>query len=85
MARFELRFKRSVAKDFRGISKPDVGRILEAMEALCDGPRPAGCEKLASQQLYRIRQGTYRIIYSIDDVRIIVEVLKVGHRREVYR
>ena len=85
MARFELRFKRSVEKDFRGIPKPDVRRILKTVEALCDEPRPAGSEKLTGQEFYRVRQGAYRVIYSIDDVRIVVEVVKVGHRREVYR
>ena len=85
MARFELRFKRSVEKDLRGIPKSDVRRILKTVQALCDEPRPAASEKLTGQDLYRVRQGSYRIIYSIDDVRIVVEVVKVGHRREVYR
>ncbi len=85
MARFELRFKASVAKDLRDIPKRDVRRILTRIEALRDTPRPAGCEKLADHEFYRVRQGIYRIIYSIDDARIVIEVIKVGHRRAVYR
>ena len=85
MARFELKFKRSVTKDLRGISKVDVGRLLKKIEALRDEPRPPGCEKLAGKELYRIRHGVYRVVYSIDDAAIVVEVIKVGHRREVYR
>ena len=85
MARFELRFKPSVAKDLRGIPKTEVRRLLKRMEALRDDPRPAGCEKLTGRELYRVRQGVYRIVYSIDDVAVVIEVIKVGHRREVYR
>ena len=85
MARFELRFKPSVAKDLRGISKTEVRRVLKRIEALADDPRPAGCEKLTGRDLHRIRQGVYRIVYSVDDAAVVIEVIKVGHRREVYR
>lgn len=85
MARFELRFKPSVAKDLRGIPKTEVRRLLKRIEALADDPRPAGCEKLTGRELYRVRQGAYRIVYSVDDVAVVVEVIKIGHRREVYR
>jgi mRNA interferase RelE/StbE len=85
MARFELRFKPSVAKDLRGIPKTEVRRLLKRIEALGDDPRPAGCEKLTGRDLYRIRQGVYRIVYSVADAAVVIEVIKVGHRREVYR
>lgn len=85
MARFELRFKPSVAKDLRGVPAADVRRILQRAEALCEDPRPAGSEKLSGAELYRVRQGVYRIVYSIDDTRIVVEVVRIGHRRSVYR
>ena len=85
MARFELRFKPSVAKDLRGITKTEVRRLLKKIAALGDDPRPAGCEKLTGRDLYRIRQGVYRIVYSVDDAAVVIEVIKVGHRREVYR
>lgn len=85
MARFELRFKPSVAKDLRGLPKTEVRRLLKRIEALGNDPRSAGCEKLTGRDLYRIRQGVYRIVYSVDDAAVVIEVIKVAHRREVYR
>ena len=84
MARFELRFKPSV-QGLRGVPKTEVRRLLKRIEALGNDPRPAGCEKLTGRDLYRIRQGVYRIVYSVDDAVVVIEVIKVGHRREVYR
>lgn len=85
MARFELRFKASVAKDLRGVPANDVRRILERIEALRDDPRPEAWEKLAGQEFWRIRQGRCRIVCSIDDLHVTVEAIRIGHRREVYR
>lgn len=85
MACYELQIRDSVAKDLHGIPKPDVRRILARIETLRENPRPPGSEKLSGQERYRIRQGDYRIVYSVDDGRVVVEIVKVGHRREVYR
>lgn len=85
MARFELRVKPSVAKDLKTIPKQSVLRILERIEGLRDDPRPVGCEKLSGLERYRIRQGHYRILYSIFDMEVVVEIVKVGHRKDVYR
>lgn len=85
MARFELVVRRSVSKDLRALPSRDVRRLLARMEALADNPRPPGAQKLAGQERYRIRQGVYRILYEIRDQELIVVVVKVGHRREVYR
>ena len=85
MARYELRVRPSVAKDLRGIPKADVKRILARMQSLCEDPRAPGCEKLGGAELYRVRQGVYRIVYEIHDEWIVVEVIRVGHRGEVYR
>ena len=85
MARFELRFKPSVAKDLHGIPKADVRRILTRIETLREDPRPPGSEKLSSQERYRVRQGNYRILYTIAGAEVVVEIVKIGHRREVYR
>ena len=85
MASYELVFRKSVAKDLRGYPKQDVKRIMQRIRALAGDPLPAGCEKLSSQERYRIRQGVYRIIYEIEDSRLVVLIVKVGHRREVYR
>ncbi|MFZ2650926.1 MAG: type II toxin-antitoxin system RelE/ParE family toxin [Burkholderiaceae bacterium] len=86
MARYELRVKPSVAKDLRGIPKADVRRILRGIEELRDDPRAPGSEKLAGgSELYRVRQGNYRIVYAIHDESVVVEVVRVGHRGAVYR
>ncbi|MDP3295617.1 MAG: type II toxin-antitoxin system RelE/ParE family toxin [Nevskia sp.] len=85
MAIYELRFRPSVAKDLRGVPKNDLQRILAKIETLRDDPRPPGSEKLSGDEKYRIRQGDYRILYGIDDHTVIVEIVKVGHRRDVYR
>ncbi len=69
----------------RGIPKDDVLRILDHMQALRDDPRPPGSEKLSAQERYRVRQGHYRIIYGIEEAEVVVEIVKDGHRREVYR
>ena len=84
MGRYSLEFRRSVAKDLRPIPNKDVARIIERIESLRDDPRPPGCEKLSGQERYRVRQGVYRIIYEIADNHLLVTVVKVGHRRQVY-
>lgn len=85
MARFEIVFKRSVAKDLRHIPNKDVQRILACIADLADDPRPPSARKLSAQERYRIRQGVYRILYEIEDDRLVVVVVKIGHRRDVYR
>jgi len=85
MARFRLVFRKSVSKDFRPIPKKDVERILQRMVSLQDDPRPPGSEKLSGQERYRIRQGAYRIIYEVMDDHLLVTVVKVGHRKHVYK
>lgn len=85
MASYELVFKQSVAKDLRPIPKKDLARILRRLESLREDPRPPGSEKLSGQERYRIRQGVYRIIYEVKDQTLIVTVVKVGHRKRVYK
>jgi len=85
MASYRLTFKKSVTKDFRSIPKDDVARILIRIRALVDDPRPMGSEKLSGQERFRVRQGMYRIVYEIQDEELVIIVVKVGHRREVYR
>jgi len=85
MARYNIQFKASVRKDFRQIPKKDVLRILAKIEALADNPMPPQAEKLTGDDKYRIRQGNYRILYRIEDDILMVTVVKVGHRRDVYR
>jgi mRNA interferase RelE/StbE len=85
MAVYRLTFRKSVAKDLRSIPPNDLSRILKRIEALADDPRPMGSEKLSGQERYRVRQGVYRIVYEIQDEELVIIVVKVGHRREVYR
>jgi mRNA interferase RelE/StbE len=85
MAEYKIFLRRSVKKDLSSISKKDLKRILEKIKSLAVDPRPTGCEKLSGQEKYRLRQGNYRIIYSIQDYDLTVWVVKVGNRREVYR
>jgi mRNA interferase RelE/StbE len=85
MAEYKIFFRRSVKKDLSSISKKDLKRLLDKIKSLAFQPRPVGCEKLSGQEKYRIRQGNYRIIYSIQDYELTVWVVRVGHRKEVYR
>ena len=86
MARFEILIKRSAAKEIEAISrKRDRQRIVRKIRRLAEDPRPPGCQKLSGRDRYRIRQGPYRIVYAVEDDRLIVYVVKVGHRSDVYR
>jgi mRNA interferase RelE/StbE len=85
MERFEVIFRQSVAKDLRQIPKKNIKRILKRIESLRSEPRPPGVEKLSGQDKYRIRHGVYRILYEIRNNELIVVVVKIGHRRDVYR
>ena len=85
MAGYKVLFKKSVEKDFGSISKKDVKKILKRIKTLEEEPRPQSCEKLTGQERYRLRQGRYRIVYSIQDDELTVWVVKVGHRKDIYR
>jgi mRNA interferase RelE/StbE len=85
MGRYKLLFRKSVAKDLRAIPKKDVARILKRFNALAGEPRGLGSEKLSGKEKYRVCQGAYRIIYEIRDDLMEVVVVRVGHRRDVYR
>jgi len=85
MANYSLLFKKSVTKDLKNIPNKDVKRILACIESLCVNPRANGCIKLTGQELYRKRQGLYRIIYEIQDSELIITVIKVAHRSDVYK
>ena len=85
MASYKLVIKKSVAKDLRNIPKKDVKRILKCFDSLREDPRADGCIKLSGQERYRVRQGIYRIIYEIQDLELIIVVVKVAHRSEAYK
>lgn len=85
MASCSVRIRRSAAKEFEAIPLKDRKRIVTRMEGLQTEPRPPGCEKLSGEEKYRLRQGDYRILYEIIDRELIVTVVKIGNRRDVYR
>jgi len=85
MAAYSIFFKDSVQKDFDGIPKKDLRKILSRIKVLGVDPRPQGCEKLTGEDRYRLRQGRYRILYSVEDDKRTVTVVKVGHRKDIYR
>lgn len=85
MAKYELVVRPSFSKDTKDIPSNDLKEILQKMNALCDDPHPPGSVRLSGMEYYRIRQGDCRIIYEIEDSRLIVVVGKIGNRREIYR
>lgn len=83
---YSLVIKRSAEKELKAIPSVDLKRIIDRIRSLAQQPRSSGCEKLSGEsERYRIRQGDYRIVYGIDETAHRVEIVKVGHRREVYR
>ena len=85
MARYEVRFRKSVSKDLDPIPQKDVQRIIAVIDALADDPRPPQSRKLSGSEKYRLRCGIYRVLYEIQDDVLVVCVVKVGHRKHVYR
>jgi mRNA interferase RelE/StbE len=86
VARYRILIKESAAREIEEISSSgDRRRIVDRITALAEDPRPRGCEKLSGREKYRIRQGPYRILYSVHDDLLIIHVVKVAHRRDVYR
>ena len=86
MAKYSLRIKKSAIKELESIAiKADRLRIIKRIESLADDPRPRGSQKLSAYEQYRIRQGRYRILYTIQDEELIVYVIRVADRKEVYR
>jgi mRNA interferase RelE/StbE len=85
MAGYRIFFKKSVQKDLSAIPKKDLKKVVARIESLADDPRPTGCEKLTGQERYRLRQGRYRILYSIQYDELSIWIVKVGHRKDVYR
>jgi mRNA interferase RelE/StbE len=82
---YRIEISRRAAKAVVSLDKPLRRKILAAIDALSGNPRPVGCKKLAGQQAWRIRVGEYRIIYEIHDQVLLVILVDIGHRREIYR
>ena len=85
MESYKIVIKKSAAKEIEKIEKKDRIRIVEKIRSLMFDPYPVGYKKLSGQEKYRIRQGNYRILYQIINEELIINVVKVGHRRDVYK
>ena len=85
MANYRLLIKPSAVKELEGAPRKDRVRLAKRLQALASDPRVQGAEKLTGQELFRIRQGNYRVVYEVSDQGRTVTVFKIGHRREVYR
>lgn len=85
MASYRLLIKPSAAKELQALPASDRTRVVTKIEGLASDPRPPGTEKLSGEEKYRLRQGDYRVLYSVDDSRKILVIVKIGHRRDVYR
>ena len=85
MASYRLLIKPSAAKELEGLPTKDRKRVVTRTQRLAGEPRPPGCEKLTAHDLFRVRQGQYRILYEVQDQDLAVTVFKIGHRRDVYR
>ncbi len=85
MVKYRITIKKSAAKELADIPKKDLPKIVKRIQTLAQNPRPHGSQKLSRKEQYRVRQGDYRIVYSVDDKVLAVDVVKIGPRREVYR
>jgi len=86
MSTYEVTFEIETAKSLTRIPSPDRERITRRIDRLAEDPRPSGCKKLEGMvDAYRVRQGNYRIVYTIDDVLTVVNVTRIGNRKDVYR
>ena len=86
MGSYNLLIRPAAAKELAALPRKDRERITTKLNSLSTEPRPAGCEKLSGHEsLYRLRRGSYRIVYWIDDVSQTVGVIRIRHRKDVYR
>jgi mRNA interferase RelE/StbE len=85
VANYSVLIKASAAKELERLPEKPRRQFVRTIRSLADEPRPVGCEKLTGEDLYRIRQGDYRAVYSIEDAALTVLVIRVGNRRDVYR
>jgi mRNA interferase RelE/StbE len=85
MAKYKIEIKKSAVKELNNLPVSELKRIVQKIQNLTEDPRPPGCKKLTAEEKYRIRSGNYRILYIIEDEILIIYIVKIGHRRDVYR
>jgi mRNA interferase RelE/StbE len=85
MAKYKISLRKSAVKELGDIPKKDLQKVVRKIQALSANPRPQGSQKLSQKEQYRIRQGNYRIVYSVQDEELTIYIVKLGHRKEIYR
>jgi mRNA interferase RelE/StbE len=85
MEKYKIEMKKSSVKELNSLPPKDIKKIIKRILTLAVNPKPSGCIKLTNREDYRIRSGNYRIIYSINNDILVIEVIKIGHRKEIYR
>ncbi len=85
MAKYKISIRKSAIKELGDIPKKDLQKVVKKIQTLAINPRPQGSQKLSQKEQYRIRQGNYRIVYSVQDKELTIHIVKIGHRKEIYR
>jgi mRNA interferase RelE/StbE len=85
MVNYKVEIKKSAQKEIENLPSVMLKKIVAKIQSLSSEPRPNGSKKLTSDEKYRLRVGDYRILYSIEDDKLIIFVVKVGHRKSVYK
>ncbi|MBK7379907.1 MAG: type II toxin-antitoxin system RelE/ParE family toxin [Ignavibacteriales bacterium] len=85
MVKFKLQFKKSAAKELMALLNKEIKRILQSIDQLIENPRPINSKKLSASEKYRLRIGNYRVLYEIQDQRLIIFIVKIAHRKEAYK
>lgn len=84
MADYKIEIKKSAQKEIKNLPNKELKKVIDKIASLASEPRPTGCKKLSGEEKYRIRVGSYRVLYSIEDDILVIYVVKVGHRKDVY-
>jgi len=86
VAKYEIQISRSAEKALKRLPKRDLSKVVQAIQSLALSPFPPGCRKLTGEEsTFRIRVGIYRLIYEVEDKKLLIWVLKIGHRKDIYR
>ncbi|KAF0142635.1 MAG: cytotoxic translational repressor of toxin-antitoxin stability system [Stygiobacter sp.] len=82
---YKIQILKSADKTLRNVAKKERVKIVEQISQLAENPRPFGCKKLRGTEFYRIRIGDYRVIYKIEDEVLLILVIRIGHRKDIYK
>ncbi len=85
MVKYKIEFKKSASKELNSLPNKEIKKILNSIDQLSKGPRSANSKKLSASEYYRIRVGDYRILYEVKDQILIIYIIKIAHRKDVYR